>query len=44
MDPQVDTIAQRARHTAGIPIDKRRLAATSSVALARMAARASLQV
>lgn len=44
VDPQVDSVAQRARHAAGISIDDGWLAAAPSVALAGVAARASLQV
>ena len=44
VDPQVDPVAQRARHAACVPINKRRLAPAPSVALAGMTARASLQV
>lgn len=43
VNPQVDPVAQWARHPAGIPIDDCRLAAASAVTLAGMAARASVK-
>jgi hypothetical protein len=44
VNPQVDPVAERAGHAPGIPVDDRRLAATSAVTLAGVSARASLQV
>jgi len=40
VDPQVDSVAQRARHPAGVSIDDCGLAAAPPVALADVAARA----
>jgi hypothetical protein len=42
--PQVDSIAEGPRDSSGVPIDRRRLTAATTVALPGVAARASLRV